>query len=705
VVVGGVMAVLAAGLFYLVRATPLYTSTSRVYVEQRGPRIIHEVQPGIMTGSMNYLHTQAELMKATSVVSEAIAECGEQGLKVLADVESSVEFLKERLEVSVGREDDIIRVSFQSPYAVENARVVNAVVDAYMRFHAASKQKTSGEVLKILQKERAAQEEVLSERARALTQFREDHPDLAFQTARGNAVLERFERLSAALTEAQLAALEAQSYYEAAKQMADDPADLLLFAEALATKTQGPDTATLDTRLRELKRQHTVRRQLVTADHPSIEALATEIAQIEAEIASLEQQSVTGQLVVLKQQYLTAREKEQQLSSHFEQQRMQVTSLNKVVAQYALLESAHERTKKVCDVLEDRIREVDVTEDTGALNIAVLETALPTRTSSEPQKARVMVIALVLGLMLGGSLAVLRELTDQRLRTVDEVATWLGIAHLGVVPRIAGWGSVRRARKTATHPSSPVAEAFRNIRTSLHFGVLPEQSRVIQVTSSLSGEGKSTFVSNLGVAMAQSGQTVLIVDADFRKPVQHKMFGVTCEKGLSSVLARTERLSRAIISTSTPGLFLLPAGPQVAVPAEMFGGTLFGAVLAKLAQPFDRILVDTPAMRPTADARIVATRSQAVILVLRRGVCTYPALRYAHGLLRQDGSHVIGAVGNGFCENMNAQWVHGQPGGHAGDNGKRRSGPQVAALPAERIVTSPSEQAQGHAGSRMVAAV
>lgn len=688
-ILGCVLAVLSGAVVYLTRSTPLHTSTSRIYVEQTGPRIIHETQPGVMTASLNYLYTQAELMKATPVISAALEACGAEGLRVFARADPPIDYLQRHLEVSVGRKDEIIRVSFTSPYPDENAQVVNAVVDAYVTWHAARKRSTSTEVLRILQKEKASRDRALSDQLRALMKFREDHPTLAFQTDLGNTIFERFERLSAALTEAQLAALEAKSYYDAALQTGD-LAGLLPFVEARAAAGQGGDplaeTTALKAQLRDLKRIRSDRLQWVADTHPTIQALDAEIAQTQVDIAALEKRFVQSHLAVLRQQVLAAQEKEAQLAARFEEQRQQVAGLNEVKAQYAILESEYSQTKSLCDVLDDRIRELNVIEDAGALNITILETARPTLTPSRPRQARVLAIALVLSLMLGGGAALVREVTDRRVRSEDEVTRLLGFPLLGEVPVMSRWGSpTERAQQAALAPSSAVAEAFRTIRTAVYLGLPHEQARVIQVTSAVSGEGKSTVTSNLAMAMAQSGRTVLIVDANFRQPVQHLVFGVGGEVGLASVLARRQRLRDAIVATSTPGLDLLPAGQGVPNPAEMLGGMLFGAVLARLAQHYDRVLVDTPPIGPMADARIVAAQCQAVILVVRPGVCTYEALRRARESLLHGPGVVLGAVVNGVRVGRGwgsqAGWTQGPQGDPAGGNTEQRVGTAVARRP------------------------
>ena len=682
-------AALIMAVVYLAQATPIYTSTSRVYVEQTGPRIMKDMETGVMAGSKNYLYTQAELMKATPVVSDAIDKCGVKTLRAFANVDNPMEFLKKGLDVSVGKKDDIISVSFKSPYPVENAQVVNSVVDAFLTFNAARKRSTAAEVLKLLQKERVTREQECSDRLRALTEFKDKNEALMFQTERGNMVLERFDRLSTVLTEAQLATLEAKSTYESAKAMAEDPNGLDQFVQAYTAKAQGGyernETAQLRTRLRDLKQNRADRQRLVTDDHPGVQALDLEIIQVQAELASLNGQYAEAQLALLKQEYLAAKEREDQLQARYEEQHEQASGLNKVVSQYTLLQSDYDRSKKLNDIVDERIRELNVTEDSGALNITILEAARPTERPSEPQKAKVMAMALVLGLMLGGGLALAREMLDQRLHSSEEVTALVRQPLLSVVPAMSKQESVsERGQKVALDPMSAVAETFRTIRTAVFFSLPHDRSRIIQVTSAMPGEGKSTLVSNLAIAMAQSGQKVLIVDADLRRPAQHQIFQVSREGGLSSVLAGMRQLREAIVKTSVAGLDLLPAGPDTPNPAEMLSSKVFGTLLAKLAQHYDRVLVDSPPVGPVADASILAAQCHATVLVVRAGVCTRRALTHATESLGALGGHIIGVVVNGVGTKQSwygyryydggYTYKNGQPGNRGGGGGNGRRG-------------------------------
>ena len=143
---------LAIAVIYLLRAVPIYTSDSRLYVEQSGPKIINEYE-GIMTQSNNYLYTQGELIKSTPIISEVANNDQIKQLRTFSEIDNIVGFLKKTINVVIGRNDDIITVSYKSPYPEEAAQIVNAIVDSYVSYHSIRKKSTVSEVLKILQKE------------------------------------------------------------------------------------------------------------------------------------------------------------------------------------------------------------------------------------------------------------------------------------------------------------------------------------------------------------------------------------------------------------------------------------------------------------------------------------------------------------------------------------------------------------------------
>ena len=380
-------------------------------------------------------------------------------------------------------------------------------------------------------------------------------------------------------------------------------------------------------------------------------------------------------------------------------------------------------------VLHDRIKELNVTEDTGALNISVLEVARPARIPSEPQKRRIMATALALGLVFGTCLAFLRDWIDYRLRSCEEISSVLHIPVLGVIPvisegqrstitrgreiwlklksifadisRTAYSGTVpgepkgkakpgdqpimaqirayRALRATGTKaqpvavgasspskeetttekqtlvefgqvvhfkPRSIAAEAYRTLRTSIFFGVPKGGAKTILVTSPAPGDGKTTLVSNLAIATAQAGQGTLVIDADLRKPRQHRVFEIDHEPGLTNVLAGTIRLDKAIQPGPVKGLDLLSCGSPVPNPSEMLNSDVFAQMLKDLPKCYDRVIVDSPPVLPVADSQIIAASCDVTLLVLRADKSTRRLSQQACDSLVSVGGHLLGAVVN-----------------------------------------------------------
>jgi len=643
--------VLTAAFVYLAKATPVFTSTSRIYVEQSGPRILTEAE-GVMTQSKNYLYTQAELLKSTPILSSALENPGIRQMKIFDRIDNPVVYLKKKaLNVSVGKKDDIISVSSDSPEPTEAAQLVNAVVDSYVTYHSTRKRSTAAEVLKILQKEKVKRDAELEDKLKAMMDFKKENVALAFENRNSNIILDRLNRLSQAMTQAQLQTIEAKSIYETTKSMMNDPARLKQLVEA--QRARGVYTSTtneksqLKSKLNQLELRREDRLRQVNSNHPAVNVLDSEIARINKQITELDAEFAQAQLAVAQQQYLAAKEKEKQIAKYFQDQRQQALDLNEQLAQYTILQSDYEQTKKLCDILEDRIKEINVTEDTGALNISILEVARPADKPSKPQKARVMGIALVLGLMLGGGLAILRDWIDQRLRSAEEVSAILGVPMLGVVPSMSKkLTTVARGQRVHLKSTSSAAEAYRTIRTAVFFSVPKGEAKTVLITSPGVGDGKTTMVSNLAIAMAQAGQRVLVLDADFRKPMQHNIFEVQREPGLSSVIAGQGTLDKAIRHTSIESLDVLPCGPNIPNPSEILNSKAFAELMTQLSSRYDQVVVDSPPVMPVTDACILGTICDVTLLVLRAEKSTRRDCQQARDGLLAVGARLLGAVVN-----------------------------------------------------------
>jgi len=648
------VSVLAATSVYLNVATPMYTSTSKIYVEQEGPRILMETEGRVMTQSNNYLYTQAELLRSEPILTRALNYPSMKQPETISNVNYSVGYLKRNLDIQVGKKDDIISVSLDSPDPNEAAQRVNAVVDSYISYHETRIRRTLGEVTRILRTEEAKHRRELLEKNKTMADFKKEIGLFALENERGNMVLQGLDRLSTFVTEAQLATIENKAIYESTKAMVTDPASLKQFIEAQRAKgvyiAPGSDRAELESKLDRLERF-----RQATSDQTELKTLDTEIDNVNKRIADLDARFIQAKLGEAQQQYLAAKEKEDRVTKHFEEQRQhqQVLELNEQLAEYAILQSDWEQKRELCNGLRQRIEQLSVIEDAGALNISILEVARPAHAPSKPQKATSMAIALVLGSMLGGALALFRDWLDPRPHSAQEISAILSAPLVGVVPSMprSRWQTVGiRAKMVHVHTTSSTAEAYRAIRTAVSFGVLIYKAKTIVITSPAQGDGKTTLVSNLAIAMAQGGERVLVADADFRNPMQHRIFNISKAPGLSSVVAGTrglDKLDEAIQPSSIAGLDILPSGPGARNPSRILNtGHSFANTMTHLCSKYDRILIDSPPVVPFADSCVLAAICDATLLVVRAEKSTRMELQQARDALLGVGAHILGAVAN-----------------------------------------------------------
>lgn len=649
----GILAVVGAYL-HLQRVTPLYTSTARVYVEQEIPKVIRDSERGVMTKQDNYLYTQAEILRSNPVLAGALDSLKPAQMQTFAETSDRLSVLHGGLETAVGKMDGIINISFKAPHPAEAAEIVNAVVDAYVAFHTEQKRDTATALLEILEGARVGYDADVTQKYQRLLDFKRQNESLAFGSDQANnVILRQMEQLLTQLSEARMATQRVKYFYDTAVSLAEDSAALRQMVEARQGR-RVDDTATnkLASLQAELARLEDDKADVLLElkpEHPAIATLDAEIERVGGEIAALDKLFVQSQLAVLRQEYVAAKQREEELAKQCKDQREQVMLLNDQLAQYTRLQSDYEEAKESSGVLDDRIKELSVTEGVGRLTVTILERAMASSAPSGPRKKRLMAIALLLGLCGGVGLGLVRELCDQRLRSSQEISTLLRLPVLGVIPAIRSplHSGVLRAQMVRICPTSPEAEAFRRLRTPLLLGTFNGHAKTVLVTSPTCGEGKTTVASNLAVALAQAGQKVLIVDADCHTPKQHRIFKKDRrQRGLSSVIAGQMSLEDAIEPTGMDGLDILTCGPDVCSPSEMLNNGRFRELIKTLAGRYDRVLIDSPPVLLFADAQILAAQCDGVVLVLRAGTSTRKDGVNAYAELAGIGARVLGVVVN-----------------------------------------------------------
>lgn len=308
--------------------------------------------------------------------------------------------------------------------------------------------------------------------------------------------------------------------------------------------------------------------------------------------------------------------------------------------------------------------QVDAALKSGGAQL-VTPASVPTE-PVEPTPVRTGAVALVVGLLFGVGLAFLFDYLDDSIKTKEDLERVLpGVPILGLIPAVAAWKDRTEARlATLNEPTSAPAEAYRSLRTSVQFLGLDRPIQVVEVTSPSAGEGKTTTLANLGVALARAGQQVILVCCDLRRPRVHEFFGLSNAVGFTSVLVGDTPLSIALKQVrGLDRLRVLPSGPPPPNPSELLASDRAAELIGALRRQADIVLIDAPPVLPVTDAAVLSGRVDATLLVVTANVTTQKHVARAAELLGHVDAPLVGTVLNG----VDAEGSYGYAYGYYGE--------------------------------------
>ncbi len=399
------------------------------------------------------------------------------------------------------------------------------------------------------------------------------------------------------------------------------------------------------------------------------------LAEVQQQIAAVKQQ-MEAELQRISQRaenaFLYAKQNEASIREELTKQQTEANLLNDKTIQLQVLGQEAYSNRALYESLFSKLQSASLSAGTRPSRIDLVDVAPPAGSPSVPNVPKVMAAFTGGGLLLGMLWAFARESFDQTVRTVRDLGEVPKLGMLAFVPRygLGGRSSADAGQSVLIDaPTSPFSEAFRSLRTSILLSFAGRRMKTLLVTSATKGDGKTTIVYNLGVAFAQQGAKVLLIDGDMRNPHLHESFGVSRSPGLSEFLSREhggepERIRHSKLDN----LFLLPAGTLPELASELVGSNRFQAVLQSFASQYDYVLIDSPPMMAVTDAAIIATNADAVLAVVRSHRTTRSLLVGLAQALERTQVSVLGLVLNDV-QNPSQDGLYGVYGyGETSDN-------------------------------------
>ena len=439
-----------------------------------------------------------------------------------------------------------------------------------------------------------------------------------------------------------------QAAYEAAKS-ADDPfVNPSVQSDEFIRK--------LRDKLSDLKEKREALLQIYTPEWPEVKKIDAQIASTEADL----KKAPTQVLASMKKRYEAAAAQEKSLVAAYAKQHGKTTEQTKARIDLAAMTQQLTTDEQYLNTLELKSRELSATSGDGGTNVSIATKSRIPYAPVGPARLRTIIIAFILSLMAGVGLAFLLDFLDDTVKSLDDIDRYIHLPALALIPAARSEkGRLSPAEAAAQAPSastalamvndvrSPMAEAYRHLRTSLLLSSAGNPPRTILVTSSQPSEGKTTTAVNTAFMLAQTGAQVLIIDCDLRRPRLHANFNLSNTRGLTNFLSGECPIEDVLQSyEGVANLKLLTSGPVPPNPAELLGSEEMRKLLSSLSERFAHIIVDSPPAISFTDASILSTFVDGVILVVHGGRSSRAVVRRAKQQLLDVGANIFGVVLN-----------------------------------------------------------
>jgi succinoglycan biosynthesis transport protein ExoP len=696
--------VVSGATLFCFLTTPIYTASGSVWIDDEANILPFEQIQTL--GAGNNMQSHVYLLQSRALAAETIKKLklyqNPEFVGEVSDRNDSIDpndpiFEEKLIESFVGsisvvpvQGTRLVEVKFRHRNPRFAAETLNALFDGYVDMIVRKRSMNSEQAKEVLSIPIATLRTEIEEREKKLNEFGLKKDILPLTTTEGPTITKLAE-FNKALTDATIDRINKLNYYNHVKSapLGDIP-----------DTSPGSQIQNMRMQYSILSREYVKKLVTVKPEYPEMKRLKSEL-----DAATEALQNETQNLIrIAFNDYQAVLRKEQSLLKELEDLKGEAYKSNSDSVFYNNLRIELESKKTLLENLTKRQNETDISsglKGVEAINVWIVNKADPPLDPTFPQKRKLLLIGLLIGLAGGLGLAFGLEYLNETIKTSKDVTVSTGLPTLGSIPSfdaemkpkgpgselskivnmIRGGGRVKEKKIQSTRreanlgltlretsslgvadkesprymieliasrkPQSIQSESYRSIRTTLLVSSLPQKIKSILFTSPLSGEGKSSTVSNLGITLAAAHLRVVIVDSDLRKPKQHRIFCQNAGPGLTQFLSSNVNLTDLVIPTPIPNLCLIKCGPLPVNPIELLTSQKMGALVAYLKENFDYVLFDTPPILAVSDALAMGFMADTIILICRGGHTPVQALKQAKQKLDAHKLNCLGVILNG----------------------------------------------------------
>ncbi|MHB0999893.1 MAG: GumC family protein [Armatimonadota bacterium] len=554
------------------------------------------------------------------------------------------------------RGTDIIEVTINDLEPSRAVRTVNTLAHVYSSFYQEISHQEASDNRRFLESERMQVKRNLEEATERLTSFKRQNRITSTTDINGSEAA-GLRQAKADLDNARAALAEAQA------KLSQVNRQISMVGPTRKVEVGTSDTPMvqqLESQLAEMTRKLNDARSKYEDTHPQVVAIIESIDQIERKLSQERGRMKTSVTVIRNPVYEDLLQQKSRLSYERDGYAAKVSQLSIAVARasgelkpgmdvtIARLENDFQSAQAAYTNLQTQLNQARINEkettDTGAIRI--IDEAVAATGPIGTNRGSYFILGAILSLILGSGLAITMAALDNRINTNIDVEKLLGIGTTALIPSSPAGSESSLARITHTDPLSPLAEAYRFLRTDLLLSTQSTGEKSIMVATAKPGQGGTCTAANLGISLAIDGKKVILVDADMRRPCLHRIFKVQNDFGLSNVLTNEKDMEEVLVATEIENLLILPAGSTPSNPSELLGSARMRSIVSQLSEHADFVIFDTPSVMAFTDAVVLSQVVDGVILVVRAQQVPRGSELQVRNLLNKANAKILGVVLN-----------------------------------------------------------
>ncbi|MFQ5964086.1 MAG: GumC family protein [Candidatus Scalinduaceae bacterium] len=557
-----------------------------------------------------------------------------------------------KLEIKPVRGSHLVNISFEGVHPDIITTIVNKHANEYITRNLEARFAASRYAVKLLEKQLYEKKEMVQKAENALQLYKEREKIVSLED-RQNIIVQKLEDLNTVLTNVRTERIGLETLYNQTKKLSDNP-DMI---ESIAYVVDNSLIQALKKNYINTKAEITKLRGRYGEKYPTLVKLVAQAKEQKDRINTELNELVKS----LETKYKVALSKEESLSKALEDQKEKALELNRKAIAYGTLKRESESERAMYGILLKRLKETDIKGELQTSNTRIIDAAEIPKSPIKPRKIFNITLAAIIGLTLGIGMAFLLEGFDKTAKSPEDVERYLGLPLLGAFEKVKALnGKKKSSFDIITHktPKSNIAEAFRNIRTSIMLSSDSNPKKLFLITSTAKGEGKTFVASNLAVAIAQTGKNTLVVDADLRNPRLNEVFDVKRKPGLSDYLIGEIELEPIIKSTSIPNLSIITCGRIPPDPSELLGTNSMEKFCKTVRERYDTVIFDAPPSLVVTDAVVLSNILDGVIFLVKSGVHERKVVERAISQIRNTKIEILGVVMNYINVSRGSYFYH-----------------------------------------------